>query len=112
MWLQAAEPALGIPLGVLIGLLSGILSVIFLRTVQQVRRQFRSVLMVIGQFAGIPALWLSVPFGSKALAGTSPSDLRTSYVLTLAVVWTAVILLPMVRLITKTAREIEGDDGD
>lgn len=110
--LLAALPAVGIPLGVLVGLLSGILSVLFLRTLQVVKRETKSVLMLIGQFAGIPTLWLSVPFGSKVLAGTAPSELRTSYVITLAVIWVAVVSWPMLQLIIKTAEEIRSDDDE
>jgi hypothetical protein len=110
MQFLAALPAVGIPLGVLVGLLSGILSVLFLRTLQMVKREPKSVLMLIGQFAGVPALWLSVPFGSRLLADTAPSELRTSYVITLAVVWVSVVLWPMVQLIVKTASEIKSDD--
>ncbi|MEA2504640.1 MAG: hypothetical protein QOG36_1683 [Actinomycetota bacterium] len=106
----AALPAVGIPLGILVGLLSGILSVLFLRTLQAVKREAKSVIMLIGQFAGIPALWLSVPFGSRLLADTAPSELRTSYVITLAVVWVPVVSWPMLQLIIKTANEIRSDD--
>jgi hypothetical protein len=94
------------------GTLSGTLSLLFLRTLQIVRRETRQVIELILQFVGVPGLWLSVPFVSKALTDVRPSQLLTSYIITLAVVWTAIILLPLFRLILTTATEIGSEDEE
>ncbi len=103
----AAQSSVGIPLGVLIGGLSGALSVQFLRTLQVVRRQAGPVLALLAQFAGTSTLWLVIPFGSKALAGVDPSQVLTSYIITLAIVWSALVSVPLIRLVIVTVGEIK-----
>lgn len=112
LWVATASAAVGIPLGALIGGLSGALSVQFLRTLQAVTRQAGSVLALLGQFAGIPTLWLVIPFGSKALAGVEPSRVLTSYIITLAVVWLAIVSGPLIQTVIATAKEIKNNQKD
>lgn len=112
-WLILAASSLvavGIPLGILIGGLSGALSVQFLRTLQGVKRQVGSVLALVTQFAGIPTLWFAVPFGSKALAGIDPSRLLTSYIITVALIWSALVSFPLIQLVIVTVGEIKKND--
>jgi hypothetical protein len=66
---------------------------------------------MLAQLAGTPALWFSVPFGSKLLTSVKPERLMTSYVITLAVIWTIVVGWPLVQLIIATGREV-GSSSD
>ena len=104
-----ALPQVGIPLGILIGGFSGALSLLFLRTLQAVRKDSAQVLALIGQFVGIPGLWLSVPFGSRLMSSVETSRILTSYEVTLAVVWVAIIVYPLIRLIIATGNEIDSE---
>jgi hypothetical protein len=107
---EKALPLVGVPLGFLIGALSGALTLLFLRTLQDVRKQQRRVLDLTGQLAGIPSLWLSVPFGSKLLANVRPERVLTSYILTLAVIWGLMVSWPLVKLVIATGNEIGSRD--
>jgi hypothetical protein len=109
---QRALPAVGIPLGFLIGVLSGALSLLFLRTLQIVRKDSVRVSSLLAQLAGIPALWFSVPFGSKLLTSVPPTRLMTSYVITLALTWVTVIGWPLIRLVIATGAEIGSKSDD
>jgi hypothetical protein len=105
-----ALPEVGVPLGILMGAFSGLLALLFLHTLQNFQLRPRHVLWLITQFFGIPALWLSVPFGSKALAGVRPERLLTSYIISLAAVWMALVSIPLIKLAIATGNDIGRDD--
>lgn len=103
----AAQVSVGIPLGVLFGLLSGAVSVQCLRTLHAVRHRVGYVVVLLAQLANTSTLWLVIPFGSKILAGGDPSEVRTSYMFTLAVVWSAVVCVPVIHLISATVDDFK-----
>jgi hypothetical protein len=105
-------PQVGIPLGLLIGVLSATVSVLFLRTLQVVRRQVRDVVELAAEIVAIPSLWLGSPFASAALSDVQPSQILSSYLITLALVYSLIMYWPLVKLIIATGAEIGGDDND
>lgn len=105
-----ALPAIGVPLGLLMGLLSGLLALLFLRTLQIVRRQTRDVLELVAELLGIPTLWFSAPFTTTAISSVEPSQILTSYIITLAVVWSPIVFWPLFKLIVTTGIEIGSEE--
>jgi hypothetical protein len=103
-------PSVGIPLGILIGILSGTISVLFLRTLQVVRREPKYVIAIAAEITAISSLWLGSPFVSAALRDVKPSQILTSYLIALASVYVLITAWPLVKLVIAAGEEIGGDD--
>lgn len=104
----ASAPEVGIPLGILIGLISGAVANLLIRTGWRAH-DAKGALQIVGQLLAIPTFWFGGPWLTTAMmAAVELNAIRSSYFLSLTVVFVAFAGWPLARLSWSTGRAIGG----
>ncbi len=100
---------LGIPLGLLIGAVTGLVLLLLLRTAWATSaRQWKNIISIVGEILALPTFWFGGPWlTSKLLADTDFTSILPYYMASLAVMFLIIVIVPIFRVIIKTANEIE-----
>jgi hypothetical protein len=99
---------IGIALGVLIGMITGAIFVFMLKSLHRAS-SWGEGLKVVGEMLAVPTFWFGGPWvATKALTSVTWPDVLPSYVVALAVVYTMMAVLPVLRYIARTADDIRG----
>ena len=94
-------------LGVLIGIVTGLVFALFLGAAYKAE-SVGAVLRVSPQLLAIPTFWFGGPWvTAKLLSEAKLDQLLNSYVVFLAITFTAFVLLPAVRLIVVISKRID-----
>lgn len=102
----ANAPEVGIPLGVLIGVVTGGVAILLFRTGWR-ESDLAGLLKIIGQILAIPAFWFGGPWlTTTILASVDVDEIRSSYLISLAIVFVPLAGFPVVRMSWDTGRHI------
>lgn len=97
---------IGLALGLLIGIITGAIFVFMLKSLHRAS-SWGEGLKVVVEMLAVPTFWFGGPWvATKALTSVTWADVLPSYALVLAVVFTIVAALPVLRFIAQTADDI------
>ena len=96
-----------VALGVLIGLVSGLAFMLLLRTALSGKLEFKASMAIVGELLAIPTFWFGGSWVTASLLqGLNVAEILPTYMVALAVVFSAIAIYPLSRLVIRLGNGI------